>query len=106
MFKEKSKMVKTLLVLPEDLIKEIDKLMGRRKRSKFITEVARKELKRIRLQKALERAAGAWKDEDHPEFEKKGTYKWVRDFREESEKRTLLFRLTIFTAEHAEFVEN
>ena len=87
MFKEKSKMVKTPLVLPEDLVKGIDKLMGKRKRSKFITEVARKELKRIRLQKALEIAAGSWKDEDHPEFKKKETYQWVRDFREESEKR-------------------
>jgi len=87
MFKEKSKMVKTPLVLPEDLVKEIDKLIGRRKRSKFITKVTRKELKRIHLQRALERAAGAWKDEDHPELEKKETYKWVRDFREESEKR-------------------
>ncbi len=87
MFKEKSKMVKTPLILPEDLVKEIDELIGRRKRSKFITKVTRKELKRIHLQRALERAAGAWKDEDHPELEKKGTYKWVRDFREESEKR-------------------
>jgi len=87
MSEQKVKMVKTPLVLPEDLIKEIDKLMGRRKRSKFITKATRKELKRIRLQKALERAAGAWKDEDHPELEKKGTSQWVRNFREESEKR-------------------
>lgn len=60
--------------------------MGKRKRSRFITEAARKELKRIRLERVLEKAAGAWKDEDHPEL-KKGTYQWVRDFREEAEKR-------------------
>ena len=51
----KSKMVKTPLILPEVLIKEIDRLMGKRKRSKFVTEVVQKELKRIRLQRALER---------------------------------------------------
>jgi len=60
-FKEKGKMVKTPLVLPEDLLKEIDKFIGKRKRSKFITKVTRKELKRIRLQKALERPVEWWR---------------------------------------------
>ncbi|MBE0478741.1 hypothetical protein IBX65_06450 [Candidatus Aerophobetes bacterium] len=87
MSKEKSKTIKTPLVLPEELVKEIDELMGKRKRSKFVTEAARKELRRIRLERVLEKAAGAWKDKDHLELEEKGTYQWVRDFREESEKR-------------------
>ena len=86
MSQEKDKMVKTPLVLPEALVKEIDYLMGKRKRSRFVTEAARKELKRIRLERALEKAAGAWKEEDHPELKKKGTRQWVRDFREEAEK--------------------
>jgi hypothetical protein len=60
---------------------------GKRGRSKFVVEATRKELKRIRLQKALEKAAGTWKDEDHPEIKEKGTYRWVRDLREEAEER-------------------
>lgn len=42
----------------------------------------RKELKRIRLLKAIKEAAGAWKDEDHLELVEKGTYQWVRELRE------------------------
>jgi len=44
--------------------------MGKRKRSRFITEAARKELKRTHLERVLGKAAGAWKDEDHPELKK------------------------------------
>jgi hypothetical protein len=41
------------------------------------------QLKRARLQRALEKAAGSWKDEDHPDLNEKGTYQWVRELREE-----------------------
>lgn len=40
----KNNMVKSHLVIPEKSLDSIDKLVGRRKRSKFITETARKEL--------------------------------------------------------------
>ena len=46
-----------------------------------------KELKRIKLLKAIEEAAGTWKDKDHPELVKKGTYRWVRKLRREDERR-------------------
>lgn len=78
---------KTHLIFPEELLKAIDKLVGKRKRSKFVAEVVRKELKKKQLEIALEKAAGAWKDEDHPEIKTKGTYQWVRDLRGETEKR-------------------
>jgi metal-responsive CopG/Arc/MetJ family transcriptional regulator len=78
---------KTHLVFPDELLQAIDKLVGKRGRSKFVVEATRKELKRIQLQKALEKAAGAWKDEDHPEIKQKGTYQWVKDLREEAEER-------------------
>ena len=71
MINKKTRMVKTPLTLPEDILQSIDKLMGKRKRSKFIAEAARKELKRVQLQRALERAAGAWKENDHPELRAK-----------------------------------
>lgn len=78
---------KAHLVFPQELLDSIDKLVGKRKRSKFVVEAAQKELKRLQLQRALEKAAGAWKDENHPALKKKGAYQWVRDLREEAERR-------------------
>lgn len=76
------------IIIPEDLVQNIDALVGKRKRSKFITEAAKKELNRLRLLRALDKAKGAWSDKDHPEFARKGgTYKWVRAIREIEEKR-------------------
>ena len=87
MSRERVKTIKPPLILPENLVREIDRLMGKRKRSRFVTEAAQKELKRIRLERVLEKAAGAWKGEDHPELQQKGTYQWVRGLRKEAERR-------------------
>jgi len=77
---------KTHLVFSEELLKTIDRLVGKRKRSKFFVEATERELKRIKLLKAIEEAAGTWKDKDHPELVKKGTYRWVRKLRREDER--------------------
>jgi Arc/MetJ-type ribon-helix-helix transcriptional regulator len=77
---------RTHVVLSEDLVKEIDTLVGSRQRSSFISQAAEKELMRLRQIKALDAAIGCWKDEDHPEL-KQGSAKWVRKLRRESEKR-------------------
>ncbi len=58
-----------------------------RKRSKFVAKATRKELRRIQFLQAIQEAAGAWKDEDHPELVEKGTYQWVRELREKEHKR-------------------
>jgi hypothetical protein len=44
-----------------------------------------RELMRLRQIAALKAAAGAWKDEDHPEL-KRGSARWVRELRRESER--------------------
>ena len=49
-----------------DVVADIDKLVGKRGRSAFLTEVARDEIQRRRQRNALRKAVGAWKDEDHP----------------------------------------
>jgi hypothetical protein len=77
---------RTHIVIPEELAGEIDTLVGKRGRSSFLAQAARRELKRLRVLKALERAAGSWKDRDHPEL-KKGAAKWVDDLRREDERR-------------------
>ncbi len=78
---------KAHLIFPEDLLRTIDNLVGKRGRSKFVVEATRKELKRIQLLQALQEAAGSWKDEEHPELREKGTYQWVRDQREIEDRR-------------------
>ncbi len=79
---------RTHVVIPEELIKEIDLFVGRRKRSQFITQAAEERLKRVKQARAIERATGSWKDADHPEMAgEEGTSKWVRSLREESEHR-------------------
>jgi predicted nucleic acid-binding protein/Arc/MetJ-type ribon-helix-helix transcriptional regulator len=77
---------RTHIVIPEQLAEEIDTLVGKRGRGSFLTEAARKEVRRLRMLKALEEASGAWKDKDHPELEG-GASKYVEKLRKEDEKR-------------------
>lgn len=77
---------RTHIVIPEQLVQEIDTLVGKRGRSSFLTEAAWKEVRRRRMLKALEEAAGSWKDKDHPEL-KGGAVKYVERVRKENEKR-------------------
>jgi Arc/MetJ-type ribon-helix-helix transcriptional regulator len=77
---------RTHVVIPEQLVKQIDLLVGARQRSSFLTQAAEKELMRRRQIAALKAAAGAWKDKDHPEL-KQGSAAWVRKLRQESERR-------------------
>ncbi len=77
---------RTHIVISEPLVSEIDRLVGKRGRSEFLTHAAEKELRRLQQIKALEGAAGTWKDKDHPEL-KKGAAHWVRELRKENERR-------------------
>ena len=77
---------RTHVVLSDQLVKEIDSLVGTRRRSSFLTQAAEHELMRLRQLKALGALAGAWKDKDHPEL-KQGAAKWVKKQRQESERR-------------------
>lgn len=77
---------RTHIVIPEPLVNEIDRLVGKRGRSGFLTQAAEKELRRLQQINALEGVAGAWKDKDHPEL-KAGAARWVRELRKESERR-------------------
>ena len=59
---------RTHVLLPAELVAEIDALVGPRGRSRFIAEAAERRLQQERLLKALDEGFGAWKDEDHPEL--------------------------------------
>jgi metal-responsive CopG/Arc/MetJ family transcriptional regulator len=76
---------RTHVVLPDQLLKEIDSLVGSRQRSNFLSEAAEKELLRRRQLRALD-ALVAWKDVEHPEL-KQGSAKYVRKLRREYDQR-------------------
>ena len=71
---------RTHVTLPAELVADIDRLVGKRGRSAFLTEVAQQEIQRQLQRKALQAAAGTWKDADHPEL-KHGSARWVRQMR-------------------------
>ena len=72
--------------LPEALLSDIDQLFGKGKRSAFLTEVVEREVRRQKLLRALDEAAGCWKDEDHPEL-KQGSAAYVKELRRGSDTR-------------------
>jgi len=72
------------IVLPHELIEEIDSMVGPRGRSAFLVETARAELRRRRLLSFLRDDQAAWDDKDHSELAR-GPGAWVRALRRESE---------------------
>ena len=72
--------------LPEGLLSDIDQLFGKGKRSKFLTEIVEREVRKQKLLRAIDEAAGCWKSEDHPEL-KNGSAAWVKQLRTGSEAR-------------------
>lgn len=77
---------RTHIVISEELAGEIDRLVGTRQRSSFLSQAAWREVKRRQMLGALEVASGAWKDADHPEL-KDGSAKHVERLRKAEEQR-------------------
>ena len=75
-------MVRVHAFLPKDLVDEIDRNVGARQRSAFLTEAARHELRRQRQLRALDEFAGYLKDVDIPGWEtSESAAEWVRQQR-------------------------
>jgi Arc/MetJ-type ribon-helix-helix transcriptional regulator len=77
---------RTHVVIPDHVVRDIDALVGVRQRSMFLTQAAEEKLMRLRQIKAIEAAAGTWKDRDHPEL-KQGAAKYISKLRRQEEKR-------------------
>ncbi len=73
------------MLIPGDLLREIDALVGPRGRSAFLLETARQEVQRRKLLRFLESGEAAWKPEDHPELSS-GAAAWVGGLRRQSER--------------------
>jgi len=74
------------IVIPQDLIEQIDALVGPRGRSAFLVETARAELRKRALLAFLESDEPVMKDEDHPDLASMGTQAWVRKLRAPDEE--------------------
>jgi metal-responsive CopG/Arc/MetJ family transcriptional regulator len=76
------------VLLPEDLVREIDAIVGPRGRSAFLVETARNEVRRQKLLQFLESGRPAWTEKNHPELAE-GAEEWVSRLRSESESRIM-----------------
>jgi hypothetical protein len=78
------------VILPEDLLREVDDLVGPRKRSEFFVDAAREKVARERLRRAAHKLGGSLADEDIPGWESsQAAREWVRSMRRESDERRL-----------------
>jgi hypothetical protein len=75
-----------MVPIPPQVAAQIDRIAGPRKRMAFVVEVLEREIRRRGQMEALRQAVGAWRDDDHPELAN-GSEAWVRQMRQESEKR-------------------
>lgn len=79
--------MRTHIVLPDELVEAVDRLVGKRRRSAFVAEALRERLRREQLLRALEESAGILKEEDYPEWATPAKVaRWVRKVRRESER--------------------
>lgn len=77
--------VRTNLLLPKDLVDEVDHFAGERGRSRYVAEALRARLKRDRLKEVIERTAGVLRPEDYPEWStSEKVVEWVRERRSET----------------------
>jgi metal-responsive CopG/Arc/MetJ family transcriptional regulator len=74
------------VILPEELLIEVDRLAGERGRSAFLVDLVQREVQRRNLIAALREAKGCWKTEDHPEL-KDGSEAFVDRLRTENDQR-------------------
>lgn len=76
------------VIVPDDLLREVDALVGNRKRSDFFVEAAREKMDRMKLRQAAHELAGFLKDADTPHWQTpEATAAWVRSLRRESDDR-------------------
>jgi predicted transcriptional regulator len=77
--------MRTNLLLPEELVAEVDRIAGPRGRSRYVAEALEDRLRRDRLRQAALSAAGSWRG--HPDFPtSEAVIEWVRRLRREETK--------------------
>ena len=84
-----SETIRTHVIIPKELLDSIDRLVGRRARSRFLAEAAEEKVRRIRLAKSARRVAGSLAGKDTPpEWEtSEGAARWVHESRRADAER-------------------
>jgi metal-responsive CopG/Arc/MetJ family transcriptional regulator len=59
---------KAHLIIPQEILAEVDRIAGKRRRSLFIAEATREKLEKERFLRVLDETKGAWTDKNHPEL--------------------------------------
>lgn len=75
------------IVVPQALLDEVDRMVGKRGRSSFFVEAAQERLRRVKLLESAKSVAGSLKDVKGPWAGEEGTDAYVRYLREDSEVR-------------------
>jgi hypothetical protein len=70
------------LYITKSIMDDLKKAVPARERTRFVEDILARELRRRKLLDAIEKAYGAWKDEDHPELKTfEDINRWVADGR-------------------------
>jgi hypothetical protein len=76
--------VRTNLLLPAELVRELDAVAGPRNRSRFVADAVAYKLHREKLRRAFDQAHGILKPEDYPHWDTpEKVVEWVREMRAE-----------------------
>ncbi len=76
--------VRTNLLLPKELVEELDEVAGPRGRSRFVAEAVAYKLHREKLRRAFDRSFGVLRNEDYPHWDtSEKVVEWVRELRAE-----------------------
>lgn len=80
--------MRTHLILSEELVRQIDAMVGRRKRSRFVEEAVREKVRRDALVAALQATTGVLSSDEHREWStSKKAAAWVRESRLRDDRR-------------------
>lgn len=77
---------RVLVQFPPEVIADVDRIAGAGKRTAFLVDLAKREVKLYQQREALQEAAGTWKFADHPELAD-GSEAHVRALRNLGDKR-------------------
>lgn len=76
--------VRTNLLLPRELVEEVDRFAGPRGRSRYVAEALEERLRRDRLRIAVESTSGSIDVDDYPHWSTSDdVVDWVREMRRE-----------------------
>lgn len=79
---------KAHIIMNNDILNEIDRVAGKRRRSFFIEEATREKLEKEKFLKVLEETKGAWSDKRHPELKtSKDMEQYIKEKRQTYQKR-------------------